>query len=57
MYCRAKSIQISEAGQEVCILMVTGDCASTAGAARVVAAAAPAVMAVDFPRNPRREMV
>jgi hypothetical protein len=48
---------MSEAGQEVCILMVIGACASTAGAATVVAAAAPAVMAVDFPRKPRREIL
>src|SRR5690606_16115301 len=46
----------SDAGQDDCILMTSGAWASTAGAARLVAAAAPAPM-VPVRRNERLETV
>jgi hypothetical protein len=56
VYSRAKSIQMSEAGHEVCIFTTSGLCASTAGAASPDAAAAPPISAPRR-RNERRETV
>ena len=48
------SIQMSDAGHEVCILITSGLCASTAGAASPPAAATPPPSA-PVRRNDRRE--
>ncbi|GEM94395.1 hypothetical protein RSP03_34620 [Cereibacter sphaeroides] len=53
-YSRAKSIQMSEAGQDVCIFITSGAWARTAGAARTDPAAAPPAKA-PVRRNERRE--
>jgi hypothetical protein len=47
------SIQMSDAGQDVCIFITSGLCASTAGAASPLAATPPATAPVR--RNERRE--
>src|SRR3546814_8333613 len=47
-YSRAKSIQMSEDGQDVCILITTALWPTTAGAASVLAAVAPTATAPPF---------
>src|SRR3546814_15472827 len=47
-YSRAKSIQMSEDGQDVCILITTALLPTTAGAASVLAAVAPTATAPPF---------
>ena len=54
VYSRAKSIQMSEAGHEVCIFTTNGACASTAGADRAPAAATPPNIDPFFKKD-RRE--
>src|SRR5690606_37913123 len=49
-YSRAKSIQMSDAGHEVCIFTTVGLCPTTAGAVTATATVAPAASAPPFRR-------